>query len=232
MPEKENIMTSAKPFGDPKKASILVIGHDPRLQNSLAEAETVFFMNLLQKYPEKPNYGPEKSKYGLAFAVWDYLQTLAGRRIRLEEIYATNLCNEFLDHAKGTGTVFIPPRKAKRGIKEITQALEAGHFKVIVSMAVQPFYYLCRFDFLDEKNETVTRFIEMASPKPDKKEQGLYQTVKPAPFLNVCGNRYHHNGIPLIPVLHVKMWPLKTNAKKYEPLMENANKEISVALVC
>ncbi len=51
-------MKSVKPFGDPKKATILVIGHDPRLQTSFAEAETAFFMDLLEKYQIKPSYGP------------------------------------------------------------------------------------------------------------------------------------------------------------------------------
>jgi hypothetical protein len=34
------MMNTTHPFGDPKTASIFVIGHDPRLQNSRAEAET------------------------------------------------------------------------------------------------------------------------------------------------------------------------------------------------
>ncbi len=93
-------------------------------------------------------------------------------------------------------------------------------------MAVQPFYYLCKFEFIDDQSELVKDFINRASPKQKKAEKGIYVTEKPAPFLDVCGKRFHHKGIPVIPVLHIKQWPIKTLAKRYIPMMENAKKEI------
>jgi len=36
-------MKAVRPFGDLATATILVIGHDPRLQRSQAEAEAAFF---------------------------------------------------------------------------------------------------------------------------------------------------------------------------------------------
>ncbi len=98
-------MSSTLPFGDSTQAKIFVIGHDPRLQHSQAKAETAFFMEYLA-HP-KPTYGPDKSKYEVAFAVWEYINFLAGRQVALDEIYATNLCNEFLDHEPGFGTVIL-----------------------------------------------------------------------------------------------------------------------------
>lgn len=42
-------MSHAKPYGDPKTATILVIGHDPRLPKSASEAEYAFFMEYLDR---------------------------------------------------------------------------------------------------------------------------------------------------------------------------------------
>ncbi|MEW6180952.1 MAG: hypothetical protein AB1522_13615 [Chloroflexota bacterium] len=65
-------MSSVQPFGDPTIATILIIGHDPRLQNSLAEAEKAFFFEYLEIYQVCPTYGPYAHMYDLAHAVWDY----------------------------------------------------------------------------------------------------------------------------------------------------------------
>ena len=93
---------------------------------------------------------------------------LAGRQVDLSEIYATNLCNEFLDHQPGSGTVLIPEDKAQKGIEEIAKTVESGHFKVILPMAVQPFYNLCKFGFVDERNELVRAFLTKRSSQADK----------------------------------------------------------------
>ena len=42
-------MRETLPFGDLHKATILVIGHDPRLQKSMAEAEYAFFFEFLKE---------------------------------------------------------------------------------------------------------------------------------------------------------------------------------------
>ena len=77
------MMNATKPFGNLEIANILVIGHDPRLQKSLVEAEKAFFFDYLEKYDERPTYGPHASKYDLANAVWDYVSQLARRSVRL-----------------------------------------------------------------------------------------------------------------------------------------------------
>ena len=74
-------MSQTKPFGNPATADMLVIGHDPRLQSSQAEAEYAFFLDYLQRYAAAPAYGPEKRKYGLANALLDYVSALAGCRV-------------------------------------------------------------------------------------------------------------------------------------------------------
>ena len=135
-------MPSTKPFGDIHTATILVIGHDPRLQRSQAEAETAFFFDYLAR--PRPASRPEARKYDLAKAVWDYVGELAGRDVSLDELYVTNLCNQFLEHAPGSSTVLIPDDVARRGVERIAQTVASGDFQVILPMAVQPFYHLCR----------------------------------------------------------------------------------------
>lgn len=223
-------MSSVQPFGDPTIASILIIGHDPRLQNSLAEAEKAFFFEYLEKHQVRPSYQPDARKYDLAHAVWDYVSELAGCRILLDQLYVTNLCNEFLPFSRERGTVLIPDNLAECGVYEISQIVSHGNFRLIMPMSVQVFYHLCRLGFLDEKDETILTFIHKAGPIISKAEKGVYKTTGTAPFLNVCGKLFHHRGIPLIPIVHVKQWPLKARTARYSAPMELAMSEARKAL--
>ena len=221
-------MRAVKPFGDAQTASILVIGHDPRLQRSQAEASVAFFLDYLAR--PRPTSRSEARKYDLAKALWKYISELAGHTVSLTELYVTNLCNEFLEHTPGSGTVLIPDGKAQQGVKEIVQAVAAGHFKVILPMAVQPFYHLCRLGFLDDDSDLVRQFLSGARPRPDKAAQGVYVQSGRAPFLNVCGQRFHRRGVPVVPIVHVKQWPLKRRMARYEEPMQRARQEIQAAL--
>jgi hypothetical protein len=223
-------MSSVQPYGDLNLATILIIGHDPRLQNSQAEAEIAFFFEYLEKYSSRPTYGPDARKYDLAHAVWDYVNELAGRRISLEQLYITNMCNEFLPSSQGRGTVLIPDRLAERGMSEIRQIVSHGNFRLILPMSVQVFYHVCRSGFLDENDEKILKFIHKARPVFSKAEQGVYKTTGKAPFLDVCGKLFHHRGIPVVPVVHVKQWPLKTRFIRYTEPMQSAKREVRRAI--
>ena len=221
-------MNAVKPFGNPDTATILVIGHDPRLQRSKAEAKVAFFLDYLAR--PRPTHRPEAKKYGLAQAVWGYVSELAGRDTPLTELYVTNLCNEFLEHTPGSGTVLIPNALAQRGVEQIVQTVAAGHFKVILPMAVQTFYHLCRQGFIGKDSELVTRFVHAARPQPDKAKRGIYQQSGRAPFLAVCGQIFHHHGVPVVPIVHVKQWPLKPKMVRYTEPMEQAKQHVSALL--
>lgn len=221
-------MGAVSPFGDPRSASILVIGHDPRLQRSQAKAKVAFFLDYLAH--GRPSSRSEARKYDLAQALWDYVQVLAAREVPLKELYVTNLCNEFLEHTPGSGTVLIPDDKAEQGVKEIVTAAASGEFKVILPMAVQPFYHLCRLDFVDEDTELVRRFLAGARPRSSKAAQGVYVQSGRAPFLAVCGRRFHHRGVPVVPILHVKQWPLRPRSVRYQDPMQKASEQVQVAL--
>jgi hypothetical protein len=223
--EQEEFMSTVKPFGDINSATILVIGHDPRLQRSKAEAKTAFFMDYLAR--PQPTRHPEARKYGLARAVWEYVNDLAGRHVLLAEFYVTNLCNEYLEHTRGSGTVLIPDNLAKRGVEQIAQTVAAGHFKCILPMALQTFYHLCHWGFIDEKDsELIVQFVAGARPRPTKAEQGIYVQTSSGSFLSVCGRRFHHRGVPVVPIVHVRQWPLKPRMVRYTEPMERAALEI------
>jgi hypothetical protein len=221
-------MKIVKPFGDLNTATILVIGHDPRLQRSQTEAEIAFFFDYLTR--PRPKSRPEARKYDLAQAVWDYINELAGYDIPLAELYVTNLCNEFLAHTPGSGTVLIPDDQAQRGVQWIVQIVADGHFHVILPMAVQPFYHLCRLGIVDEDSELVRRFVAGARPRASKAEQGIYVQTGRAPFLAVCGRRFHHRGVPVIPIVHVKQWPLKARMVRFKEPMRQAQQQVRTAL--
>jgi len=223
-------MLTVEPFGDLRTATILVIGNDPRLRKGQAEAEKAFFFEYLEKYQTRPTYGPDAHKYGLAHAVWDYVNDLAGREIPLNQLYVTNLCNEFVPSSQGGGTVLIPDKLAERGVEAIREIVSIGNFHLILPMSVQTFYHLCRLDFLDEKDEKILTFVSKARPVARKVDQGVFVTSGKAPFLEVCGQLFHHQGIPLIPILHVKQWPLKARTARYTEPMESAKREVRKAL--
>jgi len=218
-------MNAVKPFGNLDTATILVIGQDPRLQRSQAEAKVAFFFDYLAR--PRPTHRPEAKKYDLAQAVWGYVSELAGRDAPLTELYVTNLCNEFLEHTPASGTVLIPDALAQRGVEQIMPIVAAGHFKVILPMGVQTFYHLCWQGFVDEDSELVARFVAGACPRASKAKQGIYVQSGKAPFLTVCGRKFHHRGVPLVPILHIKQWPLNAQMIRYTESMEQAKQHVS-----
>jgi hypothetical protein len=217
-------MTSAKPFGDIQQASIMVIGHDPRLQKSKAEAEYAFFLDYLLH--QRPSRAGEARKYDLAQALVNYISELAGREIPLQTLYVTNLCNEFLPSTYGRGTVLIPDGQAERGVAYICQAISEGQFRLILPLSLQVTYHLARVNFFDGAVDDVLTFVHQARPVPGKAAQGVYTPVGTTPFLAMCGKRLYHLGVPVVPVLHVKQWPLRDHMRRYKGSMQNASQEI------
>jgi hypothetical protein len=222
------ILSSVKPFGNPNTAKVLVVGHDPRLQRSDAEAEYAFFFEFLKRSPK--NRG-EVQKQGLARAVRAYLKWLAGYEIPLDQLYVTNLCNEFIERQQ-SGVIYIPEAQARHGVQSLTDTVAQGQFKVIIPMAEQTFYWLCQLGFVEDADERVQTYIQIAQPKVAKAKLGVYVKSGKAPFVTVCGQRFHHQGVPIIPILHVNRWtwPLPPRRIRYEPGMEQARDRIQQAL--
>jgi hypothetical protein len=221
--------SQCRPFGDPAQARVFIIGHDPRLRASHTQAETVFFLDYLEQ--GRPAKKSEAAKYDLASAVVGYIEHLTGGMVPLREIYFTNLCNEFLPHPQRGGTVLIPDEVADRGIAEIDKALAQGRPQVIIPMSLQVFYHLARSGFVTMTDEQREVFLSKAAPKPRDAERGAYVQSKPKAFMDVCGERFLHDGVPVVPVLHVKAWPLKGRFKSYEQAMQKAAASIQRALL-
>lgn len=217
-------MGDTRPFGDRTAAAILIIGHDPRLQHSHAEAGTAFFMDYLARpYPGRRS---EARKYELAHALMDYLGDLAGRELVVESLFVTNLCNAFLERPPVAGTILLPDDYARRGVEQIAEHVTQGKFKLIVPMAHQTFYHLCRLGFVNEDTDLVQRFMQQSTPRSTRASQGIYQPSTAGAFLSICGQLFHHQQIPVVPVLHVKQWPLRSTAARYAQPMQRAGELI------
>lgn len=221
-------MTATKPFGNLNTATILVIGHDPRLQRGRAEAEYAFFLDYLLR--PRPGRAAEARKYDLARALQNYVSDLAGREIALASLYVTNLCNEFLPPTGGNGTVLIPDEQAAKGLKDICQTISRGHFQIILPLSLQVCYHLSSQGFFDHPDERVQNFIQQARQTPAKASRGVYTPIGNAAFLEMCGYRFCHHGIPVVPVLHVKQWPLRLQMRRYDEPMQKAAQEIRCVL--
>ena len=168
-----------------------------------------------------------KSKSELAAATVEYVRELTGGQVALGEMYFTNLCNEFLPHAQKGGTVLIPDETADRGIADIERALNDGKPQVIIPMSLQVFYHLARSGFVAMEQGERERFLRKAAPNPSAQDRGAYASTGRAPFLAVCGRRFSHTDVPVVPVLHVKSWSSRRHREAYESAMQNAADSIT-----
>ncbi len=216
-------MLACSPFGNATAAPIWIIGHDPRLTKSKAEASTCFFFDLLEKPPGKTS--AELAKRGLAQSVWEYVQELVGAPIPLKELYVTNLCNHFLNPPQGRGTVLIPNSYAEAGIQTIRSALKARTVppRIILAMSQQVLWHMVRTAFLTQ-HPTLTTFMECSIPKTNIAAAGRYQATVSGAFLEVCGEIFYSDSVPIVPILHIKSRTKSTGA--YGQPMERAKMNI------
>ena len=196
---------------------VLLIGHDPLLQKSDTKADYALFSNYY--FCEELKNSSEK-KYGLAAKSFGQILDITKGRYKAEEIYVTNLCNEFLEHAPKGKTVLIPEPIAKKGYERIVKIIsQYKTIEYIFPMSQQVNYWLQYFGLYNAD----TDFLNEAKPKQkgiDNKPP-YYEAVKQtnAPFLKVCGNVYSLNtGQKLIPILHTKQYGLKAYSNCYDKI--------------
>lgn len=208
-------MNSCRPFGNIDKARILAIGHDPRLQRSDTQAQYAFFLNYLEE--PRPTRPSERRKYDFASSVINYVRHLVSPSVALEDMFLTNLCNEFMERPIAGGTVLITDNVAERGTQAIEDILSSGSFKVILSMTPQVLYHLVRLGFVANPDENLLAFLGTARPSPAAAVRKAYVPVGRSPFLKVCGRKYYHrsDGVPIIPIVHVKQWPLNNRMESH-----------------
>lgn len=215
--------------GDIKKAKVLVIGHDPRLQKANTLAGNAFFADYY--FRPIPTQRSERAKYELAEAVFSYISYLTSNKYSADQIVLTNLCNSALPHAPKGRIVFIPEEKARQGINEIHDILNGSDIEIIFAMSLQVNYWLQRLGFYPAVDE----FLSEAEPKKGgmTSEPPYYESTRGRvkPFTRICGKQYlTSDRRRLFPILHVKNWPLQGSfAKTYGKSIEacvNALKSI------
>jgi len=208
-----------QPYGNLKIAKVLVIGHEPRLQNSESIPEYSFYADYF--FSEEPKSGPEKRKYGLAKSLYEYLDWLTSGKYKPEQFYITNLTNRALDRKEDGKTVLINTDYAQEGVFLIRDLAHNNNFDLIFAMSLQPNYWLQLFGACNYDEE----FMRMAEPKDLNSD---YQPKEKECFKKICGKQFDANGIPLFPILHVKQYSLKGPAfKSYLPDLENCRKLVS-----
>lgn len=212
-------MSSCLPFGVPQTAKIWIIGHDPRLRKGKAEAPTCFFLDLLKS--KAGGGAPAKAKRQLAQSVIDYISHLAGRPVELDDLYVTNLCNRFLPHPPKGAVVLIPNQIADEGVRELRSALvtDGASPRVIIPMSQQVMRHLVRTEFLSPE-PMLNEFMKRSMPNAKAEKSGGYRPQAPAAFLMACGQRFSHNKIPVVPILHISAW--RRMSPRYEEPMDRA----------
>ena len=199
-----------RPFGNLEKAKVLVIGHDPKLINSPILTDYALFADYYFKpVPTKLN---EKAKYDLAKSLFAYIFLLTNQKHHGDELYITNLCNSPLPSVKGK-IVFIPEDKAQAGLKEIKDILSKSKIELIFAMSEQVNYWLQKLGFYNSYDS----FLQKSAPKKRGIEAKgkFYEHTESKAFSLICCKQFiADNKYKLIPILHVKNWPLKGNFKE------------------
>jgi hypothetical protein len=214
------VQTMTKDWKSEREAKILLIGHDPRLQESDSLAEYCLFADYYFK--PKPLDSAERRKYKVAETAFKHIAYVTKDNIRPKEVYITNLCNEALDHPPKGKTAFIPLEKAAAGIIHIRRILtENSSIQFVFPMSLQVNYWLQELGFYGSDND----FLRHSEPKQrgiDNKPS-YYEPFKNRAFTIICGKQYKVNEGQqiVIPILHSKNFPLRgrliaTYGKSYE----------------
>ncbi len=216
-----------KVWGNPEKTKILVIGHDPGLQQSPTIADYCFFADYY--FQPKPKRKSELSKYKLAEACYRYTRKLTAGQISDDKVLITNLCNETLPPSPKGKTNYIPLEEAEAGLRAIRALIKDSSVKLIFPMSQQVNYWLQKLDFYT----TCTAFLEKSEPKEigAKNKPPYYAPRNSGAFKEICGNKYvANNQYYLFPILHVKSYPLKSNFLTYEENYSNCITEVGILI--
>ena len=204
--------------GELSGAIVLIIGHDPRLQESNTLANSAFFADYYFK--PIPTQQKELAKYKLAEAVYNYIGHLTSHKYSASQIVLTNLCNSALPHAPKGKIVYIPENEAQQGINVIIDILNQSNIEVVFAMSEQVNYWLQKLGFYSK----VSEFLSNAEPRVNGiiHKPPYYEPLRSKAFTYICGKRYTtSDGRNVFPILHVKNWPLrgpftKAYGKAYE----------------
>ena len=204
-----------------RPAKALVIGHDPRLQESDTQAQYALFADFYFKEKEELNEPGDKAKYGLAKSTFDQILDITNGKIQPDEIYVTNLCNDSLPHAPKGKQVYIPRIKAEVGLANIRNILTNNPtIEYVFPMSLQVNYWLQKIGLYDSQ----TDFVTLSEPVEDglNNDPPYFQPRRNRTFLLICGNVYlvKDGNQKIIPILHTKQYPLTKRTQAYGPAYE------------
>lgn len=203
-------------------AKILVIGEDSNLQwSDTATTVAMFADYYFRSFPE--DHG-ERSRNVEARNLFNHLSYVTLCTVKPDEMYITNLCNDYIEPAPKGKRVLIPEEKAIKGLDHIKWVLDQNpSIEFVLSMSLQTNYWLQRLDFYGGDDA----FLHGAQPRRKGLEciQPYYQPVDGKVFRAICGNLYEAKTHPVkvIPILPAKDFPL--NDKDYE-LYHNSYEKI------
>ena len=212
-----------KIWGNPERARILVIGHDPGLQSSPTIADYCFFADYY--FQPKPSRSSELSKYKLAEVLYSCIRKLTAGQISDDKVLITNLCNNTLQSSPKGKTNYIPLEEAEAGLRAIRALIKDSSVKLIFPMSQQVNYWLQKLGFYT----TGTAFLEKSEPVKIgvNSRPPYYSPSESGAFKDICGNKYVvDNQYYLFPILHVKSYPLRGNFLTYEEKYANCVKEV------
>jgi len=223
-----NSNLETKVWGDPIKAKVLVVGHDPRLQRSSTIADYCFFADYYFK--PRPSKRNELKKYQLAGSLFSYIRELTGGYFHDDEIIITNLCNKALPPTPPNRTVYIPRDKAEDGLRNIKALLKVSNIHLIFAMSQPVNYWLQKLKFYAAN----PAFLEAAEPKENgvNSDAPYYEPKRAGAFKMIFGQKYVADGqYILFPILHVKAYPLKGNFLVYHENYLNCIRECKRLLI-
>ncbi|BEG99435.1 hypothetical protein [Bacteroides sedimenti] len=189
-------------------AKVLVIGEDSNLQWTDTVTKYAMFADYyFRSFPE--DHG-ERSRNVEARNLFNHLTYITLNSINPDEMYITNLCNDYVEPAPKGKRVLIPEEKAIRGLEHIEWILEQNpSIELILPMSLQTNYWLQRLGFYGGDED----FLHGAQPRRVGMEsiQPFYQPVDGKAFRTIIGNIYDAKSHPVkvIPLLPTKDYPLK-----------------------
>lgn len=203
-------------------AKILIIGEDSNLQWTDTVTEFAMFADYyFRPFPE--DHG-ERSRNVEAQNLYHHILFLTNDLFKAEEIYVTNLCNDYVQPPTKGKRVLIPEEKADKGFAHIKWILEQNpSIEYIFAMSLQTNYWLQKLG-LYGGDET---FLHGAQPRRVGMEciEPYYQPVEAKALRSIIGQIYDTTvrGVKIIPVLPTKDFPLR---EKNEELFREAYTKI------
>ncbi len=130
-------------------ARLLVIGEDSNLQWSDTATEYAMFADYyFRRFPE--DHG-ERSRNVEARDLFNHITYVTLNSVKPEDMYITNLCNDYVEPAPKGKRVLIKEEKAIKGVEHIKWILEQfPTIEWILPMSLQTNYWLQKLGFYGE----------------------------------------------------------------------------------